>query len=270
MPINKGFGQRVEYSSERTDAKRKTMITKMLVVFIFWAIYPTEMLHAQTASKSDSLRIACIGDSITQGARVSDPSVDSYPAELQKLFENKPVNVQNFGVGGATMIKYGTPNVWQVLDDVQAFLPDVVIIMVGTNDTVGPPRGNWEHIDDFKSDYKSYISELKKLSTSPEILLVSPTDMNLHTPGLSSERKSNLNSRKPRLWDLKYRTEQIAEDEGVNFLDMTTTFDNKPWLFTEEDGVHPNASGYEKLANEIYKAIKETVESQITETFNYH
>lgn len=233
-------------------------------------IYLSEMLHAQTASKSDSLRIACIGDSITQGARVSDPSVDSYPAELQKLFENKPVNVQNFGVGGATMIKYGTPNVWQVLDEIQAFLPDVVIIMVGTNDTVGPPRGNWEHIDDFKSDYKSYISELKALPSSPEIFLLSPTDMNLDTEGLSAERLKNLKSRRPRLWDLRYQIERIADDQDVNFLDMTTTFENKPWLFTEEDGVHPNASGYEKLANEIYKAIKETVESQISGTFNNH
>lgn len=169
------------------------------------------MLYAQTASQSDSLRIACIGDSITHGARVSEPLVDSYPAKLQKLFKEEPVKVKNFGVGGATMIKYGTPNVWQVLNDVKSFLPDVVIIMVGTNDTVGSPRGNWEHIDDFERDYKSYISELKALSTSPEILLVSPTDMNLHTPGLSSERKSNLNSRKPRLWDLKYRIEQLLE-----------------------------------------------------------
>ena len=246
------------------------MITKILVIFIFWAIYPSEILHAQTASKSDSLRIACIGDSITQGARVNDPSVDSYPAELQKLFENKPVNVQNFGIGGATMLKFGTPNVWQVLDEIQSFLPDVVIIMVGTNDTVGAPRGNWEHIDDFERDYKSYISELKALPSSPEIFLLSPTDMNLDTEGLSAERLKNLESRRPRLWDLLNKIEQIADDQGVNFLDMTKTFENKPSLFTQKDGVHPNASGYETLANEIYKAIKETVESQISGIFNNH
>jgi acyl-CoA thioesterase I len=240
------------------------MISRLLVIFFYVVLYPAESLQCQAVSESDSIKIACIGDSITFGARVSDPSVDSYPGQLQKLFQAKPVIVRNFGIGGATMIKYGTPNVWQVLDEVIFFLPDIVIIMVGTNDTVGSPRHNWEHIDDFESDYKSFLSELNALSTSPEIFLVSPTDMNLNTPGLSTERKSNLTSRKPRLWDLKYRIEQIAEDEDVNFLDMTIIIENKPWLYTKEDGVHPNARGYEKLAIVMYKAIEETAQSILT------
>jgi lysophospholipase L1-like esterase len=225
-------------------------------------------VFSQATAKSDSLKIACIGDSITFGARLSDPSEDSYPAELQKLFHGKPVQVRNFGIGGATMLKFGTPNVWQVLEDVQEYQPDIVTIMVGTNDTVGPPRHNWVNIDDFESDYKSYISRLKALPTFPEIFLMSPTDMNLETPGLPGDRIANLESRRPRLWDLKYRIERIALDEGVYFLDMTTTFEDKPELFTEEDGVHPNAEGYEALAQEVYNAIEKEAEIRNTTKMN--
>jgi len=243
------------------------MIKKIAVFGLITVFIASTVMQAQDqeSQETDSLKIACIGDSITFGARVSDPSEDSYPAELQKLYGGEQVIVRNFGIGGATMLKFGTPNVWQVLEDVQMYQPDIVTIMVGTNDTVGPPRHNWENIDDFESDYRSYISRLKALPTSPEIFLMSPTDMNLDTRGLSDDRKNNLESRRPRLWDLKDRTEQIAEDEGVHFLDMTSTFENKPWLFTEEDGVHPNAEGYEALAREIYNGIKEAVDQRLNE-----
>ncbi|NBC65069.1 MAG: hypothetical protein GVY07_05315 [Bacteroidetes bacterium] len=243
------------------------MIKKILVLSLFAVLLSSGYVEArdQTSTETDSLKIACIGDSITFGARVSDPSEDSYPAELQKLYGGEQVIVRNFGIGGATMLKFGTPNVWQVLEDVQEYQPDIVTIMVGTNDTVGPPRHNWENIDDFESDYKSYISQLKKIPTSPEIFLMSPTDMNLETPGLPSERIVNLESRRPRLWDLKYRIERIAEYEGVHFMDMTTAFENKPGLFTEEDGVHPNAEGYEALAREIYNGIKDAADKRLTD-----
>jgi lysophospholipase L1-like esterase len=240
------------------------MINKIAVfgLITFFIASIVMQAQSQTRQETDSLKIACIGDSITFGARVEDPSEDSYPAELEKLFGDKLVNVKNFGIGGATMLKFGTPNVWQVLEDVQSFRPDIVIIMVGTNDTVGPPRHNWEHIGEFENDYKSYISQLKSTSSSPEIFLLSPTDMNLDTPGLPSERIANLETRRPRLWDLKYRIERIAKDEGVHFLDMTTAFENKPGLFTEEDGVHPNAEGYEELAEKVYNGIKESADQR--------
>lgn len=241
------------------------IIKKVLILSFFLALLISAVVQAQnqTSTESDSLKIACIGDSITFGARVTDPSKDSYPAELHKLFDGEPVNVRNFGIGGATMLKFGTPNVWQVLENVQSYRPDIVIIMVGTNDTVGPPRHNWEHIDEFEKDYKFYVSQLKTLSSSPDIFLLSPTDMNLDTPGLLNERINNLESRRPRLWDLRDRIEGIAEDEGVHFLDMTTRFKNKPGLFTEEDGVHPNAEGYEELALEIYNAIRELTDLRL-------
>ena len=67
---------------------------------------------------SDTIRIACIGNSITYGARLGDPAKDSYPAVLMQLFHRKNITVKNFGISGATIIKFGQPNVWQQLDKI--------------------------------------------------------------------------------------------------------------------------------------------------------
>lgn len=49
----------------------------------------------------NTIRVACVGDSITYGARLEDREQHSYPAQLQKLLGDD-VAVFNFGVGGCT------------------------------------------------------------------------------------------------------------------------------------------------------------------------
>ncbi len=58
------------------------------------------------ATTAQSIKIACIGNSVTAGAGLSNPLADSYPAQLQKLLGDKYV-VGNFGHSGATLLKKG-------------------------------------------------------------------------------------------------------------------------------------------------------------------
>ena len=74
-----------------------------------------------------------------------DAKSDSYPAQLQNLLGDR-FDVRNFGIGGATLIRTGRPNAWQKLDAVKAFQPNVVIIALGTNDTVAGKR-NWSRLE---------------------------------------------------------------------------------------------------------------------------
>lgn len=55
--------------------------------------------------------LACIGDSITAGARSSDRAKKSYPAQLQRLLGDR-YEVVDLGVGSCTLIRKGRPNVW--------------------------------------------------------------------------------------------------------------------------------------------------------------
>ncbi|MCP4190171.1 MAG: hypothetical protein GY768_06050 [Planctomycetaceae bacterium] len=202
--------------------------------------------------QADSIRVACLGDSITAGARV-DAKTESYPARLQTLLGNGWI-VQNFGIGGATLIKTGQPNVWQTLDAVKKYHPDIVVISLGTNDTVGGKRKNWEKISRFEDDYSELIASLQGLPSQPRIVVCTPTAMVLETPGLSASRSANLQERKPRLQNLCDRVRRLAEQhsqQNVSLLELNLLLQRRPELLTTSDGVHPNANGYSAIAKAV-------------------
>lgn len=224
------------------------------IIFLVCLLYSINS-KAQVAKE----KIACIGNSITFGARLTDPESASYPAVLSALFtENGYLNyeIKNFGIGGATMLKFGTPNLWRILDTLKKFPPDIVVIKAGTNETVGAPRLNWEHISEFEKDYSDYIAAIKKIKPDCRIIICSPLDMVLETKELTQARKDDLSGRRPRIWELRQRIKKIAAKEHVFFLDLTKPFKGKPELMTEMDGVHPNQDGYHYLATLVFDYMR--------------
>ncbi len=212
----------------------------------------------EVIAQATKIRIACIGNSITAGARVLNPELQSYPAVLSGMLIGEGYSnyeVKNFGIGGATMIRFGTPNLWRLLDSLRGFLPDVVIIKVGTNETVSAPRYNWEHIGDFEKDYSDYINAIRKINPNCRFIICSPLDMVIQTEGLSPERINDLSLRRPRIWELRKRVKKIAKKEDAYFLDLTKPFKGKTSLMTTSDGVHPNKDGYYYMATLIFDFI---------------
>ena len=214
------------------------------------------LVHFHESNAQDkNLQIACIGNSITFGARVQNPSSESYPAVLHELLKGggyEGSGVKNFGIGGATVIRFGTPNIWKTLDSLKFYRPDVVVIEVGTNETVGAPRYNWEHIGDFEKDYSAYIMAIKEINPNCIFILCSPLDMVIATEGLSPERKNDLTLRRPRIWELRKRTRKIAKAVDAYFLDLTKSFEGRSNLMTISDGVHPNKEGYRYMAKLVF------------------
>ena len=111
-----------------------------------------------------------MGDSITAGAG-AEPG-KAYPIQLQAMLGDK-WQVKNFGVGGRTLLKKGDLPYWkeQALTDAQAFNPDVVVIMLGTNDT---KVQNWVHHDEFYADYKDLVEIFKNLPSKPRVFICRP------------------------------------------------------------------------------------------------
>ena len=105
-------------------------------------------------SSQEKLRIACIGDSLTLGDGRYDKEAKppagqgNYPAYLQEFLrpQNKTlssnlspiIEVGNFGRGGATACNVSDlPYIAsQQFQDAVKFQPDIVIIMLGTNDAI--------------------------------------------------------------------------------------------------------------------------------------
>jgi lysophospholipase L1-like esterase len=207
------------------------------------------------AVKAQQLRIACVGNSITFGARVDNRDKESYPAVLSEMLKSNDYlnyRIKNFGIGGATILRFGTPNLWPLIDSLKNFKPDIVVIKAGTNETVGKPRLNWEHIDEFEKDYSDYIAEIRKVNPNCKIVICSPLDMVIQTEELSPERITDLTGRRPRIWELRKRIKKIASTENTFFLDLTSPFKGKANLMTKKDGVHPNKDGYQYLGSLVY------------------
>ena len=237
----------------------KFRFTKPFLSLLLVCLFTFNLNGGQGETKKKKIKIACVGDSITFGARLEDPSVDSYPAQLQKLL-GKKYEVKNFGVGGCTFIRKGRPTVWNELPKIMEMNPDVVVISLGTNDTCGMGTcGNrkcWEYRDEFESDYRDMIDTLQTLSSKPLIRICAPSPMVLETSGLDSTRVAGLTIRKPRLHEIISIVKNLAEEKKVEFIDLNTPLDHKPALFTEKDGVHPNKAGYRAIAELVYQELK--------------
>ena len=228
-------------------------ILNFAVVSYALAVFTT----AVSIADADTIRVACLGDSITAGARV-DANTQSYPARLQELLGGD-YEVRNFGIGGATLIKSGRPTIWRGLEGVQKFQPHIAIISLGTNDTVGGKRKNWERIGQFDDDFTQFIGALADLPTKPHIVACTPTAMVLTTPELSEDRLADLTVRKTRLQELCARVRKLATkcaDQNVSLLELNPVLEDHPELLTKGDGVHPNAEGYLAIARVVAAHIR--------------
>ena len=100
------------------------------------------ILFITASSSADTIRVACIGNSITEGATLSTPLSDAYPALLNSQLGDS-FDVNNYGVGGRVMLKNGDYPIWDEVAFRRAleFDPDIVTIMLGTNDS---KPWNWD------------------------------------------------------------------------------------------------------------------------------
>ena len=190
------------------------------------------------------IRVACVGDSITAGAGTT--SGNSYPQQLGKMLGDK-WEVRNFGVSGATLLNAGDKPYQKTGPFKQAvdYKADVIIIMLGTNDTKAQ---NWKSIDAFPADYKDLVVKLTAPDTKPHFFIARPCVV-LGKGGFGIVEASILKEI-PML-------DAIAKDVGGEIVDIHAATEaalkTKPGLIP--DNVHPNSDGAAVLASTFYKSL---------------
>ena len=186
------------------------------------------------------VKVACIGDSITQGSGAGKG--ESYPSQLQEMLGDK-WTVGNFGVSGRTLLKKGDYPYWneQKYQDALKSEPDVVIIMLGTNDT--KPQ-NWKHEAEFVSDYTALVKSFQALPSKPRIYACRPCPV--PEPGNFGINEKNLKE-----W-IK-RIDKLSKEMDLGLIDMHEALEKKPELLP--DRVHPNTEGAAEMAATAYKAL---------------
>ncbi len=197
-----------------------------------------------TCSADDTIRVACVGDSITYGAGIEKRAQNSYPAALQRILGDK-YDVRNFGVNGATLLRKGDkPYVKQkAFADAKKFNPNIVVIKLGSNDT--KPQ-NWKHVDDYVADYKSLIGEFQALDAKPKIYVCFPVPAYKGAYGIADSRVK----------ELQPKIKEVAQDLGLPVIDLYSALTGKPELFPDQ--IHPNAAGAKLIAERVSKALSMT------------
>ena len=187
-------------------------------------------------------KVACVGDSITWGFTIVNRSKYSYPAVLQQLLGDG-FEVRNFGHNdAAARFDAETPYVSKkAYRDSLAWEPDIVLLMLGTNDT---KPWNWNP-GIFREDYLRVVESYLALPSHPRVVLVAPIRIFKLIPVTILNPDVLETGVRPAIRD-------IAAQLHLQLVDLYDLFDSTRFC---RDGVHPQRDGARLLAEALFRAV---------------
>ena len=196
-----------------------------------------------TVFGSEKIKVACVGDSITYGARIENRNKFSYPAQLSKIL-GKRFDVVNFGVNGQTVLsKADYPYIRsERYKQALAYNPDIVIIKLGTNDS---KSYNIKYVSEFEKDYAKIINSFKSLPSKPKIYICIPVVTLSRGPHIDADRLENV---------IIPLIKKIAKKHSLKTINLYPVLKGKPKYLP--DAIHPNAEGAGLVAKKIADTIK--------------
>lgn len=195
--------------------------------------------------REDAVRVACVGNSITDGSGIDMAEVFGYPAQLGRKL-GKGYAVRNFGVGARTMSQRGDHPYQKELAwrDCLAWQPNVVVIKLGTNDS---KTENWRYAkDDYVSSLGQMVDSLNALPSKPRIILATPIPAfrDIWTISDSTIREGII----PYI-------EKFAKKHKLEVVDLHSLFKDDGKMM-QQDGIHPNDKGAGQLAEIVAGVIR--------------
>ncbi len=267
----------------------KRVIAIMLTVFMVFSICScgnntadvdeyTEVVKADGYCDIDTtgrVKIMCTGDSLTAGYK----STNAYRNFLaNQLIDNgygdttcfvgpgdKPTDLcpegfrRLYGYGGNTIegLRGG-------LADAMASEPDIIILMIGTND-LGALSTHYIN-EEVEEIYRKLIREILAIDPDVHLFLGNPL------PTTDGGRSGVIEDAR-NVW-IRGFIKELCEDKAYNdynvsFVDFSTNAINwsasEDWKVGETDHVHPSESGNIKMANRWYEAIQPTIDAILAE-----
>jgi lysophospholipase L1-like esterase len=151
----------------------------------------------------------------------------------------------NFGAGSTTVsLDSETPYMnTSAFQNALEFQPDIVIIMLGTNDAQ-PSLHRYN--TSFVNDYVKLVAEFQRLSSEPKIWIVLP-------PPIFSDQGGKISPEYFKNTVIPL-IEQVANETDLPLIDVYSALASYSDYFP--DGVHPDIAGAKLIADEIYKALR--------------
>jgi len=209
------------------------------------------------SGQKDIIHVACLGDSITFGTGSADPSMHCYPVYFQRML-GYDYYVEKYGLPSHSLIETDQPSYLKhdYFKKSAEANPDVVIVMLGTNDT-RPSR--WAD-----SAYKiwtdpartqAFLDSGNKLvenyrKANPDVQIIFATCPFVQQAG---DWTNNL---------VKYGNpliKQIASTNNCSVIDIFTYTKKNIHMFAGGDGLHLKDEKYEELAKGFYELTKDII-----------
>lgn len=261
LPTGKSYVLKVQSS----DGTKQLTTTKGVVEAGNVAVKNVQELDANQQrladmmKAKDSMTWLFMGDSITHalvytyGYAGTAQTVEKY---LRDGLGRKDDVVINTAVSGAWTVST-LNNIEQRLEK---YVPDVVSIMLGTNDAYyNPQTGMTVTADQYETNLRDIISRIKKINKDAIIVLRCPTPMT-NTDGSAD---SDGNTRKQRaLINTERMKKVVAEDPSIIYVDQFTEMNDAlstyTWLGSGNQNflgnwLHPGINGQQMMAKQFMK-----------------
>jgi len=202
------------------------------ILKVFWIIV---IMMVVGCNNSKEIILICLGDSLTAGYGATTPFTEdeskSYPMFLQKKAN---ISVINAGVSGSTTAH----GLVRVDSDFLFKNPDIIIILLGANDVFGNIP-----VSTTQSNLQNIINKVD--NGNRKIYLAKfYTDEIAMSMSISSDTITQYNN---------MFTALAASSNNTTLIEDIWT---GVWGIHMSDNFHPNANGYEIMADNIYNVIK--------------
>ena len=224
-------------------------VIKSYAIFVLslLLVSPIVLPYAECA---DTITIACIGDSNTDGwPDMLDEK--PYTSMLQEQLGSE-FKVLNFGKTNTTLLKKASDSYWDCpqFDSAMESKPDIVTIILGTNDCKADEWRVGRGAENFQKDYEDMIDTLSSLPTKPQVIACTPAPV----------RKNN----NYEMVDSTMQNEIVptikkaADSRKVKLIDFNSVANDS--IYFHEDGVHLDSTGHSFFADILKDSIQAYIE----------
>ncbi len=220
-----------ERGKDRMNNEVKLLSIGVMIVILLLGVATYFSFEVVSAKQ---IRVACVGDSITEGS--------GYPFQLNLMLGSNYV-VGNFGVSGSTVSldstkPYMNESKFKAALD---FNPDIVVIMLGTNDANTEVTPNENGVD---SDYSKLVSAFQQLEGKQLIWIAK-------SPPIFTNNSSYSNT--ILTTNVLPQIDNLADEMNLPTVDMYNILSDHSDYFA--DGIHPTRDGAALIATNVYNAI---------------
>ncbi|MEO5951297.1 MAG: SGNH/GDSL hydrolase family protein, partial [Chloroflexia bacterium] len=221
---------------------------------------PTIAIHLPLPQlQSGTLTVVALGDSLTEGDGDYPGEGGGFPFRIEKAINTIRPDSQviNFGASGWTSQQMVEGQLPQALEA----KPQIAVVWIGSNNlwyNNGPGEGETIDLANYTSNIDTTLRSLTGAGAHVFIALLD--DQSLRPYATSPDGANYTPEQLAQMTRLALKFNDIIRAKAAEYQAVTVDFYNTT-IFTDpatlaEDGIHPNASGYDIIAKMWFEAIR--------------